>query len=116
MEDIFKRLGDILKPESKGSAPERIKELKTLSNCPEWPENPLKIFSLIERLRSQVKGTGMYADTIRLAIDKEKNYYKIIQYVKDKGQENFALACEVVPEELLKEIIEFEIPKHLLNT
>lgn len=73
--------------------------------------NPLQIFSLVERLRN-LKGSGMFYESIQYALTSNSNYYDVIQFVKDKAHECYCETKKVIPVDLLDEIVAFKMPKY----
>lgn len=79
----------------------------------EFPKNPLKIFTLVDKLKDSVKGNSSIAHAIRTTT--EPNYFKIIAEVKQQCKDNRTLMAGILGETLTKEILEYEIPEYLIK-
>lgn len=78
-----------------------------------FPKNPLKIFTLVDKLKSSVKGESAIANAIRTTT--EPNYFKIIAEVKQYCQNNETAMAGIIGISLVKEILQFEIPEYMIN-
>lgn len=79
----------------------------------QFPQNPLRIFTLVDKLKDSVKGNSPIAHAIRTTT--EPNYFKIVAEVKQQCQDNKALMVGILGETLTKEILEYEIPEYLIK-
>lgn len=79
----------------------------------QFPANPLRIFTLVDKLKNRVKGESAIANAIKNTT--EPNYYKIIAEVKQYCQNNETAMAGIIGIPLVKEILQFEIPEYLIK-
>lgn len=94
MTNLFETLGNALNP---------------------FPQNPVKIFTLVERLRSNIKGNSMLANHLRHTFELS-NYYQLIKEVQDMIAVDRKRVGEIIGHELVNEIDAFVIPEKFLIT
>lgn len=81
-----------------------------------FPANPLKVFSIVERLRTRLNGNTLFELFVKDCIELQKtlenpDYWVIIKEVKEMAQDAGAVRmCKILGADLYKDLIEIELP------
>lgn len=81
----------------------------------EFPSNPLLIFSLVERIRTAVKGDDFLSGCIKNAFVTNLNYYQLVKEIQEMIFDNTPALQVILGKQLAKDVSDFYIPQRLLT-